>query len=92
MSDDRAYYAAQAVPIRRRAKAAWRYMRRCVLRISKAKCAVICGVSRGTVDRWEDPRSDSLPDVAHIGQLAMTLGRLVITENTMLMGVRRDDL
>lgn len=92
VTDERAFYSAQAAPIRRRAKAGWRYIRRSVLRISKAECARICCVSRGTVERWEDPRSDSLPDVGHIGQLAMTLGRAAITDTKLLMGIRRDDV
>lgn len=59
---------------RKLAKETWRHVRRHVLCVSKAKVARICGVSRGTVDRWEDPRSWSLPDVAHIGILQSILG------------------
>jgi len=56
------------------AKETWIYVRKRILKISKAKVARICGVSRGTVDRWEDKRSWSLPDVAHIGILQSVLG------------------
>lgn len=59
---------------RKLAKETWRHVRRHVLHVSKAKVSRICGVSRGTVDRWEDPRSWSLPDVAHIGILQTVLG------------------
>lgn len=85
------FYAAQAAPIRRRSKGGWRYVRKRILRISKAECARICCVSRGTVDRWEDPRFDSLPDIGHLGQLAMTLGMPDLSLSPMLMGVRRSD-
>ena len=42
--------------------------------ISKAKAARICGVSRTTVQRWEDPGSSSLPDIGHMAALARQYG------------------
>jgi len=59
---------------RKMAKETWIYVRRKILKVSKAKVARICGVSRGTVDRWEDPSSWQLPDVGHIGILQSVLG------------------
>lgn len=84
---ERERYRQQAAPIRRRATSGWRYVRKNVLKISKAKCARICGVSRGTVDRWEDLRSSSLPDTGHLGQLADELGYGLIAEAYLLLGL-----
>lgn len=62
--------AAQiAAPIRRRASRNFRYIRRKLLRMNKSRVARVCGVSRNTVRRWEDPEDNSLPDVGHIGAL-----------------------
>lgn len=63
-----------ASEIRRRASSGVRYYRRRILRISKARAARICGVSRETVARWEDPESSSLPDVGHLGTLTAVIG------------------
>lgn len=59
---------------RLKAKTSWRHIRRNVLRVSQARIASICGVSRGTVARWESPDSDKLPDVAQIGMICAALG------------------
>lgn len=64
----------EAAQQRRRAKVGWRRVRKYVLRISKAKAARICGVSRTTVQRWEDPGSSSLPDIGHMAALARQYG------------------
>ena len=76
-----------AAPIRRRASLNWRYLRRKVFRISKSRTARICGVSRNTVARWEDPASDSLPDVGHIGTLVRVIGGPVMCEFFVLCGL-----
>lgn len=44
------------------------------LKLSKAEMARICGVSRNTLERWEDPASDSTPDAAQIGALVTECG------------------
>ena len=62
--------AAQiAAPIRRRASRNFRYIRRKLLRMNKSRVARVCGGSRNTVRRWEDPSCAALPDVGHIGAL-----------------------
>lgn len=82
-----------AAPIRRRASLNWRYVRRKVFRINKSRVARICGVSRNTVARWENPASDSLPDVGHIGTLIRVIGGPVMSEFFVLCGLeeRRDE-
>lgn len=52
--------------MRLKAKTRWRYLRREVLCISQARLARLCGVSRGTVARWESSNSGMLPDVGSI--------------------------
>jgi len=75
--------------IRQEAKRHWIYVRKNILKISKARVARICGVSRGTVERWEDMRSWSMPDVAHIGTLQTVLGGAMMYEYIYgLCGVR----
>lgn len=74
---------------RRAAKEEWRRVRKDVLKVSKAKVSRICGVSRGTVERWEDMRSWSLPDVAHIGMLCYVLGYEPMEHIYALCGLRR---
>ena len=54
---------------RQRCAVSWQSVRKTVLKISKRRVAALCGVSRATVDRWEDPASDSLPDLGHISAL-----------------------
>ena len=61
--------AQTAAPIRRQASRNFRYIRRKLLRMNKSRVARVCGVSRNTVRRWEDPEDNSLPDVGHIGTL-----------------------
>lgn len=56
----------RAKGIRLKAKLRWRYLRREVLGISQATTARLCGVSRGTVARWESPESRMMPDVGTI--------------------------
>ena len=56
----------RAARIRLKAKTRWRYLRRQVFGISQATAARLCGVSRGTVARWESPESRMLPDVGSI--------------------------
>lgn len=46
-------------------KGRWRYWRR-MQEISQARVARLCGVSRSTVARWDDPSSKQLPDVAQL--------------------------
>lgn len=55
-------------------KAGWRHVRRDVLGISKARAALMCGVSRGTVTRWEDPKTDSVPTVVDLATFADRAG------------------
>ena len=55
-------------------KGGWRHVRRDVLGISKARAAQLCGVSRGTVTRWEDPKSDSVPSVVDLATFADRAG------------------
>lgn len=74
---------------RRLAKEAWRHVRRKVLHVSKARVARICGVSRGTVDRWDDPNSWQLPDVGHIGVLQSVLGGPMMYEHMHSLCGRR---
>lgn len=57
---------ARARNIRLKAKTRWRYLRRQVFGISQSTTARLCGVSRGTVARWESPDSRMLPDVGSI--------------------------
>lgn len=52
--------------LRLKAKTRWRYLRRQVFGMSQAHTARLCGVSRGTVARWESPESRMLPDVGSI--------------------------
>jgi len=56
----------RAERIRLKVKTRWRYLRRQVLGMSQTSTARICGVSRGTVARWESPESRMLPDVGSI--------------------------
>ena len=74
--------------LRKAAKEEWQYVRRHILHISKAKVARICGVSRGTVDRWESMRSWSMPDLVHIGLLHEEVGGELIGHVYRLMGIR----
>lgn len=53
----------KAAQIRLQVKTRWRYLRREVLNLSQAHAARLCGVSRGTVVRWESPESEMLPDI-----------------------------
>lgn len=46
-------------------KGRWRYWRR-MQEISQRRVAQLCGVSRSTVQRWDDPSSQQLPDVAQL--------------------------
>ena len=82
-----ARYRAHALPIRRQASEGFAYVRRHVLRISKAKCARMCGVSRQTVTRWENPQETALPDVGHIGLLAHVYGYEVLIHGRAVFGL-----
>ena len=53
-------------------KGRWRYWRR-LQEISQARAARLCGVSRSTVQRWDDPSSDQLPDVAQLATICEAL-------------------
>lgn len=55
-------------------KAGWRHVRRDVLGISKARAAQMCGVSRGTVARWEDSKTNSVPSVVDLATFADRAG------------------
>lgn len=55
-------------------KAGWRHVRRDVMGISKARAAYLAGVSRGTVDRWEDVSTDSVPSVVNVATFADRAG------------------
>lgn len=46
-------------------KGRWRYWRR-MQEISQRRVAQLCGVSRSTAQRWDDPSSQQLPDVAQL--------------------------
>lgn len=50
-------------------KGRWRYWRR-LQELSQARVARICGVSRSTVARWDDPSCGRLPDVAQVTLIA----------------------
>ena len=41
--------------------------------ISQARVARLCGVSRSTVQRWDDPSSKQLPDVSQLVTLCDAL-------------------
>lgn len=67
-------YTEDAQRQRERCSVSFQFVRRHVFGMSKRQCAEVCGVSRKTVDRWEDSGSDSLPDIGHIGQLCAHKG------------------
>ena len=46
-------------------KGRWRYWRK-MQEISQARVARLCGVSRATVARWDDPKCRLLPDVSQL--------------------------
>lgn len=71
---------------RLRCAVGWQYVRKVVLKVSKRRAAALCGVSRATVDRWEDPLSDSLPDIGHIGALCSALD-VDVREVVIIFGV-----
>ena len=77
----------RALPIRRQASEGFAYVRRHVLRISKAKCARVCAVSRHTVARWENPQEKALPDAGHIGMLADEYGYEILGHYRQLAGL-----
>lgn len=70
---DRARLREQLAETRTRASLSLAMLRR-ELRLSKAQLARICGVSRNTVERWEDPASPSTPDAAQLGALVAECG------------------
>lgn len=53
-------------------KGRWRYWRR-MQEISQTRVARLCGVSRSTVQRWDDPGSKQLPDVCQLAQVCEAL-------------------
>lgn len=53
-------------------KGRWRYWRR-MQEISQTRVARLCGVSRSTVQRWDDPSSKQLPDVAQLATVCEAL-------------------
>lgn len=55
-------------------KGGWRHVRRELMGISKARAAQMAGVSRGTVDRWENLNSDSVPSVVDLATFADRAG------------------
>lgn len=57
---------------RKLVKGSWRNWRR-MQEISQARAARLCGVSRSTVQRWDDPGSKQLPDVAQLATLCEAL-------------------
>ena len=75
-----------AAPIRRRASRNFRYIRRKLLRMNKSRVARVCGVSRNTVRRWEDPSCAALPDVGHIGALFDGMDYTLANRAAMICG------
>lgn len=72
-------------------KGRWRYWRR-MQRLSQARIARICGMSRSVVARWEDPSSAAVPDVV---ELTMICTAVQIKPDTTLLwllkGARLDE-